>query len=233
MFIVIRKDAKLSTKTNFIIRLLNRNSSCNFFYVFKIESDKFTEKWCDDHVHLSSSIIGVLIWHLLMFLRSPEEFRKGIMRRLSSTKPKLVLAESGFLSTLRRSLYLYFGSSARASRLMRLLENLDSPKFFLIDEFISLKCLDLKKLKLLGPIIYVSQDIAYNHFGFSENFIARKLMFRLEKDAIENVDLVIACSEMERLKYIEMYAKNAIFYPNIYPTKEFEPSEKDATPIYP
>jgi hypothetical protein len=55
-------------------------------------------------------------------------------------------------------------------------------------------------------------------------------MLQLERDAIVQVDLVVACSEMERLKYLEMGAKNAIFYPNIYPTREFMPCCKDRMP---
>jgi len=82
----------------------------------------------------------------------------------------------------------------------------------------------------MGPIIYVSQDIAYNRFGFADNFMTKKLMFRLERDALVNVDMVVACSEMERLKYLEMGAKKAIVYPNIYPTIEFDSGNKDEMP---
>jgi hypothetical protein len=55
-------------------------------------------------------------------------------------------------------------------------------------------------------------------------------MYKLERDAIALADVVIACSERDRLKYIEMGARKAIFYPNIYPVTEFEPSDKDQTP---
>jgi hypothetical protein len=230
MLIIIRNEERLSLKTNFIVQLLSQNFDSKVFYVFKKESEKFREKWRCDQVQLPSSTMGLITWYLLMMLKSPRDFRNGLMVRLSLVKPKYVLTGQGFLSTLSRILYLRFGTSSRASRLMRLLNKLDSPKVFLIDEFLSLNCLDLKRLRLLGSIIYVSQDIAYNRFGFGDNFVTRKLMLRLERDSLVHVDLVVACSEMERLKYLEMGARDAVFYPNIYPTKDFEPCSKDKTP---
>jgi hypothetical protein len=83
---------------------------------------------------------------------------------------------------------------------------------------------------MLGSLIYVSQDVAYDRFGFRDNFVTQKLMFELEHAAIADFDLVIACSEMEKLKYMEMGARKAIYYPNMYPTKEFKSLEKDLTP---
>jgi glycosyltransferase involved in cell wall biosynthesis len=55
-------------------------------------------------------------------------------------------------------------------------------------------------------------------------------MYRLERTAIDQVDVVIACSERDRLKYVEMGAKKSVYYPNIYPIEEFEPSVKDQLP---
>jgi len=110
------------------------------------------------------------------------------------------------------------------------LRKLNSPKIFLIDEFLSLKSVNLKMLKDLGPIIYVSQDLAYNCLSFGDNFIAKKLMYKLERDAIALADVVVACSEKDRLKYVEMGARKVISYPNIYPTTEFEPCDKDQVP---
>lgn len=230
MLIIIRKDAKLSQKTNFIVKLLRQSSHNKIFYVFKKENEKFSEEWRYDYVQLPSSIMGIVAYYSLIMLRSPEEFRNALIKRLSLAKPKHVLAEKGFLSMLRNALYLRFGTSARVGRLMCMLNKLDSPKVFLIDEFVSLNCFDLKKLRLLGSIIYVSQDIAFNQYGFDDSLITRKLMFRLERDAIAHVDLIVACSEMDMLKYIEMGARKAVFYPNIYPTNEFEPCEKDKMP---
>lgn len=231
MLIIIRNNAKLSRKTKFIIQLIRQSShKQKILCVFKKENEKFCEKRSCDYVQLPYSIMGIITYYSLIMLRSPEEFRNALIRRLSNAKPKHVLAETGFLSMLRNALYLRFGSSARADSLLKMLNNLKSPKVFLVDEFKSLNCIDLKKLRLLGSIIYVSQDVAYNQYGFQKSFITRKLMFRLERDAIANVDLVVACSETEKLKYLDMGAKKAIFYPNIYPTKKFEPDKKDEIP---
>ena len=191
MLITIRNDERLSPKTLFIVQLLNQNFNSKVFYVFKRESEKFREKWRYNQVQLPSSTLGLIMYYLLMMLKSPRDTRNGLMVRLSLMKRKHVLTGEGFLSTLSRTLYLRFGTSARASRLMHLLKKVDLPKVFLIDEFLSLNCLDLNKLRLLGSIIYVSQDIAYNRFGFGDNSITRKLMFRLERDAIIHFDLVV------------------------------------------
>ena len=163
-------------------------------------------------------------------LKSPKALRDGIMARLLFSKLKHTLVDKGFLSILSNTLYLWFGTRARTDRLMPLLKQVTTPMVFIIDEFLSLNSINLKELSLLGPIIYVSQDLAYKRFGFGDSVITKNLMFRLEQDAIVNFNLVVACSEMERLKYIEMGAKNVIFYPNIYPTKNFKPCDKDEIP---
>ena len=54
-------------------------------------------------------------------------------------------------------------------------------------------------------------------------------MYKLEKDSITLPDLVIACSERDRLKYINLGGKKVLFYPNIYPI-DFELSDKDPIP---
>jgi hypothetical protein len=82
----------------------------------------------------------------------------------------------------------------------------------------------------MGPIIYVSPDHAADRFGFADNLVAKKLMYKLESDAVPLTDIVITCSERDRLKYVEMGAKKAVSYPNIYPVLEFEPGKKDETP---
>jgi len=230
MLIIIRNEEKLSLKTTFVEQLFRQNSNDKVLYVFKREREKFKERWRDEEIQLSFSTIGLIMYYMQVLLKSPRDTYKGLLTRLSHKKRKYVLTEKGFLSILSKTLYMRFGTSARANKLFHLLNKDDSSKVFLIDEFLSLNCLDLKCLRFLGPIIYVSQDIASNRFGFADNFVTRKLMFRLERDAIANVDLVIACSEMERLKYLEMGAKKAIFYPNIYPTIGFDPCNKDEKP---
>jgi hypothetical protein len=230
MLIVVRNDENLSPKAKFTVHLINQNFNNNVFYVFKRDGTKFTEKWSCDQVQLPSSTMGLILHYLLMMLKNPRDFRNGILVRLSRINRKHVFTEKGFLSILSSALYLRYGTSAQDSELMQFLNKLASPRLFLVDEFISLGCLNLKKIKLLGPIIYVSQDISYNRFGFGDNSITRKLLLNLERDAIADVDLVVACSEMERLKYLQIGAKNTTFYPNIYPTKEFRPDNKDQMP---
>jgi hypothetical protein len=227
VLIIIRNEENLSLKANFIVKILSQNSNNKIFYIFKKESNKFEEKWFENQVQLPSSVLGLFIYYLLIMLKSPKDIRNGLMVRLSIRKPERVLTGAGFFSMLSRTLYLRFGTSARDKRIMHFLRMDHSPKVFLVDEFLSLHCLDLKKLRFIGPIIYISQDIAYNRFGFGDNLITRKLMFQLEQHGLTYFDLVVACSEMERLKYLEMGARKAIFYPNMYPTKEFEPCDKD------
>ena len=166
-----------------------------------------------------------------MLAKSPKDLRDGVIFRLFSAKRKNTLTGHGFLSMLSSILYLRFGSSAYATNLISFLNKFnDSYKVFIIDEFVSLNCIDIKRLKTLGSIIYVSQDVAYNRFGYRDNCITKDLMLRLERDAIVNFDLVVSCSEMERLKYLEMGAKTVICYPNIYPTKGFKANDKDDIP---
>jgi hypothetical protein len=229
MFIVIRKGEELSLKTNYVVQLINQRFRNRVFLVFKNEKERFTERWSPNQANLSSSTFGLILYYLLIMLKSPRNSRNDLMARLSLRKRRQILTEEGFLSTLSRTLYLHYGTSARDGRLMNQLENLKTPKIFIVDEFISLNCLDLKKLHALGPVIYVSQDIASNRFCFSDSIITKSLTLKLERAAIPNIDLVVACSERERTQYLEMGARNAIFYPNLYPTAEFEPGPKDDT----
>ena len=99
-----------------------------------------------------------------------------------------------------------------------------------MDEFISLRTVDLEQLKRMGRIIYVSQDVAYNRYGFGDNRITKNLMYKLEQEKVAFADLIICCSERDLFKYIEMGGKQVIFYPNIYPTREFDTNNKDQTP---
>jgi len=229
MLIVIRNGERLSQKAKFIIQLF-QSFNTKVFYISKPENANFIEEWRSNKIQLASSVHGLFLYFLLMMLKSPKDIRDGLMARLSLVKRKNALAGEGFLSILSRTIYLHFGASARARNVEYLLKKIKSPKIFLVDEFVSLNCLALKKLKLIGPVIYVSSDVAQNRFGFGDNIITKTLMLRLEKDALRYVDLTLACSEMERLKYLEMGAKKAIYYPNIYPTKGFEPLSKDEEP---
>ena len=174
MLVIIRNEETLSQKTKFVLHLLNQTQKTKFLYVFKKESNKFKEKWLKNEVQLPSTALSLLIYYSFMLLKSPKDARNGLMARLSLARRKHLLIGAGFLSTLSRTLYLRFGISARTNRLFRFLDQSSFQNFFLIDEFLSLKCIDLKKLKLLGPLIYVSQDTAYNRFGFGDHYITRK-----------------------------------------------------------
>lgn len=232
MLIIVRNEESLSQKTNFILQLSNEYLKvCDVIRIFRRESQKFSEIWSSNEIQLRSSNNSIILSYLLMFFKSPKDFGNGLMIRLFSAKRRNTLNNKGFLSTLSNTLYLRFGTKTQDKNLMNFLRKINnSPKVFIIDEFVSLRCLDIKKLKMLGSLIYVSQDVAYDRFGFRDNFVTKKLMFGLENAVIADFDLVIACSEMERLKYMEMGARKAIYYPNMYPIKEFKSLEKDLTP---
>jgi hypothetical protein len=229
LLVTINSDEKLSLKGYFVAQLFGLCPTVRYFYVFR-NTERFQEKWMQNKVELATSTSGIFAYYLLMMLKSPKDLRDGLIRRLFHKTSEKVLINEGFLSTLAQTLNQYFAKSSRTDSFVKLLRKTNLRKVILIDEFVSLNFVNLKMLNKFGPIIYVSQDYAYNHFKFAHSFIARKLIYKLEKEAIDLADVVIACSEMERLKYLEMGAKKAVFYPNIYPIKEFEPSDKDQIP---
>lgn len=229
MLIVIRNGEKISAKTKFILDLY-KDFNKEAFYALKQENGKLGEKWLKNKVHLSSSKKGMILYYMLMLVKDPKDIRNGLMARLSLRKRMNLLTEEGLLSTLSRTFSLYFGSSGQINNFMNYLGTINCSKTFLIDEFVSLRCLDLKKLKTMGSLIYVSQDIAYKRFGFGDNSITRQLMVKFEKEPLANFDLVVACSELERFTYLQMGAKKVIYYPNFYPTKKFKLDRKDDTP---
>jgi hypothetical protein len=230
MLVIIRDGEELSLKSSFVVQLFGLSSNLELLRVSRKESKKFSEQWNSNKIDLATSISGIFAYFFLMPLKSPRNFRDGMIRRLSIRQRPYVLVTEGFLSVLSQVLHYYFATSSRTDGLIRFLRKMKSPKIFLIDEYLSINTVNLKDLKKLGCIIYVSQDVAYNRYGFRDNLITRQLMNKLERAAIAQVDLVIACSERDRLKYIEMGAKKAVYYPNIYPIKEFESSVKDQLP---
>lgn len=234
MIFVINDGGKLSLKTNFVVQAYelkyNLNSSKDVFYVFRRNDSRFDEKWSANQVNLATSTSGNFAQILLMMVKSPKNMRDGLMKRLLRKKSPDSLLVEGFLSCLSQALGEYFEKPARTTALMNFLRKVNSSKVFLIDEYVSVRILNLKSLKLLGSVVYVSQDVAYDHFNFGNNIITKSLMYKLERDAVALSDLVVACSERDRLKYLEMGAKKVIFYPNIYPVEEFEPALKDPEP---
>ncbi len=170
-------------------------------------------------MELATSISGVLFNYLLMMLKSPKDLHDRVLRRLFKRELGDALVTEGFISVLSETLDQYFASTARSDNIMPFLRNMNSPKIFLIDEFMSIRTLDLKLLKQIGTIIYVSQDIASEHYGFGDNFIARRLMYKLEREILQIADLVIACSERDRLRYVEMGAKERHFLSKYLPNQ--------------
>jgi hypothetical protein len=165
-----------------------------------------------------------------MGIKSPKDIRDGFLRRLLKRNTRHSVISSGFLSVLSEALYNLFGATSRSEKLIAYLKASKEPKVFIIDEFISARTLDVKALKNLGAVLYLSQDIAYTRYGFADNVVAEKLMYKLESDVVREASSVICCSERDRLKYLEMGAKKVIVYPNIYPMPSFQPIAKDQTP---
>jgi hypothetical protein len=230
--LVIIRDRweEISSKARFVAQILRASSNINIFYIVRNERKMFREEWSHDKVELATSTSGVLFHYLLMMLKSPKDLHVRILRRLLKRQVGDALVAEGFISVLSETLDQYFATTARSDNVIPFLRNLNSPKIFLIDEFMSIRTLDLKLLKQLGAVIYVSQDVASERYGFGDNVIARRLMYKLEREILQRADLVIACSERDQLRYIEMGTKKVIFYPNIYPIMEFETGIKDKNP---
>jgi hypothetical protein len=190
----------------------------------------FKENWSYNRAELATTTKGILLYFFLMLLKSPRDLHEGILRRLFHQKKAQVLVSAGFLSIVSEALFQYFAASGRTERVLSILSGLPSPKIFIVDEFLSINTVKLKMLAQLGPIIYVSQDLACQRYGYNSNLVAKNLMYKLEREAISLADVVIACSERDSFMYAEMGAKKVVFYPNIYPVEGFEPSVKDQTP---
>jgi len=230
--LVIIRDRwdEISPKARFVAKIFRSSLNINLFYIMRNERKIFSEKWSLDKVELATSTSGVLFNYLLMMLKSPKDLHDRILRRLLKRELRGILVTEGFISVLSETLAQYFDTTARSDYIIPFLRNMNSPRIFLIDEFMSIRTLDLKLLKQLGAVIYVSQDVASERYGFEDNIVARRLMYKLEREILQRADLIIACSERDQLKYIEMGAKNVIFYPNIYPIMEFETGIKDTNP---
>ncbi len=226
MFVVISDEREPSLKARFIIHLIKLNLRPSYLYVFRDEEAKFGEEWGADRVKLATSFPGIMA-HFMLLIMKPGDLYKEIAGRLLNRNVSSTV-KINFLYVLSQSLSQLFAKSSKKKGLVHFLEKQSSQKIFLIDEFFSLRVVSVKELRNLGFMIYVSSDLGYDFFG--ENFLARKLMYKLERDAVSHMDIIIACSERDKLKYLSMGAKKAIFYPNIYPVPDFEPLEKDQIP---
>ena len=216
MLIIVREGNELSPKLQFVLKLLNLSDNK---ILFVEKNNKFIGSQNGNHFQLSTSKFGILTYFLLMLLKSPQDIRDGITRRIFKRNIQHAVINTGFFSILSEVLYNFFGTTSRSDHLMSYLKTLKQPKAFIIDEFISSKTLNLRALKELGPIIYLSQDIAYTRYGFSDNLVSRKLMYKLEHEIVALANMIVCCSERDRLKYLEMGAKKVIVYPNIYPSE--------------
>ena len=227
LVIIIRDGEKLSVKADFVEKILKSNDNASFLYVFR--NNQFNEKWLGCKVELASSTFGIFIYYIFMyFFKSPKDLHDGIIRRFRKGKLESRIRAGGFLTTLFDVIYQYFARSARVTRLKEFFESSTSKKIFLIDEFFSINTVNFRMLKKFGAIIYISSDVARDFYG--GNLATSKIMSKFEQKIISVPDAIIACSERDRLKYIEMGARQAIYYPNIYPISELKLSDKDLEP---
>ena len=131
----------------------------DFLILFRKPSQKFVERWSSNQIQLPFSTKSLIVYYLFGLLKSPKDFRDGLMARFFfKRRRQVILTEKGFLLISSRVLYLFFGSSARTDKVMLKLKQQNSPMIFLVDEFLSLNCLNLEKLSKMGSIVYVSQD---------------------------------------------------------------------------
>ena len=225
MLVVTRDGEKLSLKAKFVIKLIKSNYDVQFLKVFRRDRKKYVEEHKGNHIYLATSTSGIFIYFLLnFFLKNPKDLHDGMIRRLRRRKIP-VAGGRGFVTIISQVLYQYFARSAKTLGLLRFLRKLNSSPTFLVDEFFSLNVVDLRLLKRLGHVIYISSDLAYDFYG--DNLIASSLMYRFEQRSIVLADLVIACSQRDKLKYLEMGAKEVAYYPNIYPLKKLGEVAKD------
>ena len=229
LVVIIRDGNKISLKTNFLLQFLKINSKTKLLFVTRNEQIKFKEIWCNNSATLATSTSGILWYYLFfIFMKSPKDFHDGIIRRLLRKKHIPFVRYGNFITVLSQALFHYFSRSARTDTLLQLLRRLNSKTIFVIDEFFSLNVADLRILRKFGLIIYVSSDLAYNFYG--DNIMASKLMYNFEQKRITHSDLVIACSERDKLKYLELGTKNITYYPNVYPLNQFKPEYKEKIP---
>ena len=226
--IILNDGGKLSPKMNFILALLDKTSH-KCFIATRNGISKRKEIWTENKVELSTSTRGIAVYFLLMTLKSPKDFHDGMIRRISKKNGERTLLTGGLLSSLSGSLQNYFGIPTESNNLIQALKLLRGRKTFLIDEFSGLQIANLNEIKQIGKVIYVSQDVAHNRYDF-ENTISKKIIYRLEKKAVTQCDLVIACSERDKLIYQDIGAKKVHAYPNIYPTANFKPLDKNEAP---
>jgi hypothetical protein len=228
LLVVVRDDKDLSFKAKFFVSLVKSNLNVPTLYIFRKDKEKFKETWSINSIGLATSTSGVILYFLNYFLKSPRNIRDRVIRRLQKKTDKPAFNYEDAFTAISQALYQYLGRSGRNEKLLQLLEKEEAKKVFLIDEFFSLNVINIKKLERLGSIVYLSSDVASDFYRYSA--AASKLMQKFEQNKIARPNLVLACSERDSIKYLEMGARKVVYYPNIYPAPEFEMPEKDQTP---
>ena len=115
-----------------------------FFMFLEEEILDLKKNGWHNQVNLATSTSGNFMHFLLMLVKSPKNMRDGLIKRLLRTKSSNFLLVEGFLSTLSQALGEYFEKPARTNVLMNFLRKLDLPKIFLIDEYVSVRIVNLK-----------------------------------------------------------------------------------------
>lgn len=230
LFVVRDSWDKVSPKSKLAVEICKENPNLDVFYLIRNDEKRFLEKRTNNKIEMATSTSGILFYYFLSIFKSPRDLYERVSRRFFKRKLPYSLVTIGFISVLSKTLNHFFAASARSGRIIQFLKKINSRRVFVIDEFTSIRTLDLKLLSEMGPVIYVSQDVASENFDFNNNLLSKSLMIKLEREILGMADLVIACSERDQFRYLDLGAKAAIFYPNVYPIKEFEPDTKDKEP---
>ena len=226
--VFIRDGKKLSKKANFIVEYY-KSQHAKILYLFRNEKNFFTRNNKQNRINLRTKISGIFLYYtIFMILKSPKDLCDGLIRRIHRKKPLSFIRHGGFLSVISQAIYQRWVRRSEEKSVFNHFENIKDPIIFIIDEFFSIRMLNIDRLKCHGKIVYISSDFAYDFY--SDNSIASKMMYNLEKSLISKTDLVIACSERDKLKYENLGFNQVIFYPNLYPYSEFNVLDKDETP---
>lgn len=226
--IVIRDGKKLSKKANFIIEQY-KSQNAKILYLFRSEENFFIRNNQQNRINLRTKLSGIFLYYtLFMILKSPKDLCEGLIRRIKRREPLSFIRHGGSLTVLSQAIYQRWVRRSEENCVFDYINKIRNPIIFVIDEFFSLRMLNIDRLKSHGQIVYISSDFAYDFY--SDNSIASKMMYDFEKSLISKTDLIIACSERDKQKYEDLDINQVIFYPNLYPDSEFNVLNKDETP---
>jgi hypothetical protein len=225
--IVIRDGKNLSKKARFLIK--NFSSNAKFLYLLRHEQNFFKQKNKKNTIYLQTKLSGIFLYYtFFMLIKSPKDLVYGLIRRIRKLKQVSQIRAGGFLSIVSQSLYQYWVRQSQEKTLLNFLNKNNVPTIFIIDEFFSLKTINLEHIINFGKTIYISSDFAQDFY--SDNIVASKMIYNLEKSIVPKTNLVIACSERDKLKYKKMGIENVIYYPNLYLELNFSLCEKEEKP---